>query len=156
MNMQLLEALSYIVTILGFPAAIWVILREERLRRRNEEAELHRNLSEEYDNFLRLVMDNADLLLMSKSSLPEPLTDEQRERTEIIFRMLVGLFEKAYIILYSDAMQGDAQRRWLSWKDDMAEWCERDDFRAALPKLLEGEDEAFSTYITQLAKNVSG
>ena len=147
-----LEALSYVVTILGFPTAILVIIREERLRRENEENELHRQLSEEYDNFLRLVMDNADLLLLSKNSLPEPLSDEQRERTDIIFRILISLFEKAYIILYTDGMEGQARRRWLSWEDDMVEWCARDDFRAALPYLLEGEDDAFGKHILQLAK----
>jgi len=114
-----LEALSYLVTILGFPTAIYVIVREERLRRTNEVNELHRNLSEEYDTFLRLVMDNSDLLLMSRSSLPEPISEEQRERTEIIFRMLVSLFEKAYIILYAEKMDEPARRRWLSWEDDM-------------------------------------
>lgn len=149
-----LEALSYIVTILGFPAAIAVIIREERLRRRNDEHELHRNLSEEYDNFLRMVMDNADLLLMSRSTPPAPLTDEQRERTDIIFRMLVSLFEKAYIILYDDHMDTDARRRWGSWRDDMQEWCARPDFRAALPDMLEGEDDAFSAYVLTLAAEV--
>jgi len=147
-----LEALSYVVTILGFPTAILVIVREERLRRENEENELHRQLSEEYDNFLRLVMDNADLLLLSKNSLPEPLSDEKRERTDIIFRILISLFEKAYIILYTDGMEGQARRRWLSWEDDMVEWCARDDFRTALPYLLEGEDDAFGKHILQLAK----
>ena len=148
-----LEALSYVVTILGFPTAILVIVREERLRRENEENELHRQLSEEYDNFLRLVMDNADLLLLSKNSLPEPLSDEQRERTDIIFRILISLFEKAYIILYTDGMEGQARRRWLSWEDDMVEWCARDDFRVALPYLLEGEDDAFGKHILQQAKH---
>lgn len=147
-----LEALSYLVTILGFPTAIYVIVREERLRRTNEVNELHRNLSEEYDTFLRLVMDNSDLLLMSRSSLPEPISEEQRERTEIIFRMLVSLFEKAYIILYAEKMDEPARRRWLSWEDDMIEWCRRRDFRTALPDLLEGEDQAFSAYITHLAE----
>ncbi len=109
-----LEALSYLVTILGFPAAVYVIAREERLRRRNEENELHRNLSQEYNEFLQLVMENADLLLLSRSSLPEPLTDEQQERTEVIFRMLISLFEKAYIVLHTNDLGGDAHRRWLS------------------------------------------
>lgn len=146
-----LEATSYLVTILGFPTAIYVIVREERLRRKNEVNELHRHLSEEYDNFLKMVMANSDLLLMSRWSLPENATEEQRERSEIVFRMLVSLFEKAFIILHDDDMQGDARRRWLSWEDDMIEWCRREDFRAALPKLLEGEDAAFSRYITRLA-----
>ena len=148
--MQWLEALSYVVTILGFPAAIWIIFCEERMRRKNEESELHRELSEEYDTFLRMVMDNADLLLMSRT-IPPPFSEEQRERTDIIFRMLVSLFEKAYIILYDDAMDKDARRRWSSWEDDMVDWCARADFRALLPDLLEGEDDAFSAYIQSLA-----
>ncbi len=147
-----LEALSYVVTILGFPTAIYVIWREERLRRRNEVDALHQQLSEEYDNFLKMVMQNSDLLLMSRRSLPEHATEEQRERTEIVFRMLVSLFEKAFIILHDDLMDSDARRRWLSWEDDMAEWCKREDFRSALPKLLEGEDAAFSRYISGLAE----
>ena len=117
---------------------------------KNEESELHRELSEEYDTFLRMVMNNADLLLMSRTT-PPPFSEEQRERTDIIFRMLVSLFEKAYIILYDDTMDKDARRRWSSWEDDMVDWCARADFRALLPDLLEGEDDAFSAYIQSLA-----
>lgn len=150
--MAWLEALSYVVTILGFPAAIAVYVYEHRQRLANEENELHRNLSEEYDNFLRLVLDNADLLLLRRSGAPPSLSDEQMERREIIFRMLVSLFEKAYIILHADDMGRDARRRWLSWEDDMKEWCRKDDFRTLLPDLLEGEDDQFSRYILTLAR----
>ena len=150
--MNVLVTLSYVVTILGFPVAIFVYVTEERRRRANEEKALHRQLSEEYDNFLRLVMENADLLLLRRSNLQYPRTEEQLERTEIIFRMLVSLFEKAYIILYTGDMAGNALRRWLSWEDDMREWCHRDDFRKLLPTLLEGEDEEFSTYILNIAQ----
>jgi hypothetical protein len=147
-----LEALSYVVTILGFPAAILVFMYEYRRRLSNEENELHRHLSEEYDNFLRLVLDNADLLLLRRSKKPPSLSEEQSERREIIFRMLVSLFEKAYIILYAENMGRDAKRRWLSWEDDMREWCQREDFRAVLPELLEGEDDAFSRHILAIAQ----
>jgi hypothetical protein len=146
-----LEALSYIVTILGLPTAIFVFVYEQRRRSANEENELHRNLSEEYDNFLRTVLGNADLLLLRRSG-PASLDEEQLERKEILFRMLVSLFEKAYIILHNEDMGRDARRRWLSWDDDMREWCQRDDFRAVLPKLLEGEDDEFSTYILEIAR----
>jgi hypothetical protein len=146
-----LEALSYIVTILGLPTAIFVFVYEQRRRAANEENELHRNLSEEYDNFLRTVLGNADLLLLRRS-VPLSLDEEQLERKEILFRMLVSLFEKAYIILHDDDMGRDARRRWLSWEDDMREWCQRDDFRAVLPKLLEGEDDEFSAYILGIAQ----
>lgn len=109
-----LEALSYVVTILGFPTAILVFVYEHRRRLSNEENELHRHLLEEYDNFLKLVLDNSDLLLLRRSKAPPTLSEEQSERRNIIFRILVSLFEKAYIILYAEDMVGDARRRWLS------------------------------------------
>jgi hypothetical protein len=67
--------------------------------------------------------------------------------------MLVSLFEKAYIILYDDDMGRDARRRWLSWEDDMREWCRKNDFKDILPDLLEGEDDQFSAYILAVAKS---
>jgi hypothetical protein len=152
MLMVWLEALSYAVTILGFPTAILVFIFEHRRRLGNEENELHRHLSEEYDNFLRLVLDNADLLLLRASNVPPTLSEEQLERREIIYRMLVSLFEKAYIILYSENMKQDAKRRWMSWEDDMTEWCRKREFVALLPELLEGEDDAFSQHILAIAK----
>jgi hypothetical protein len=154
MLMVWLEALSYAVTILGFPTAILVFIFEHRRRLGNEENELHRHLSEEYDNFLRLVLDNADLLLLRASNVPPTLSEEQLERREIIYRMLVSLFEKAYIILYSENMKQDAKRRWMSWEDDMTEWCRKREFVALLPELLEGEDDAFSQHILALAKGI--
>ena len=147
-----LEALSYLVTILGFPTAIFVFVYEHRRRLANEENELHRNLSEEYDNFLKLVLDNSDLLLMRASASGSTFSAEQVERREILYRMLVSLFEKAYIILYSEFMNEDAKRRWMSWEDDMREWCRREEFTSLLPQLLEGEDDAFSRHILAISK----
>lgn len=154
--MVFLEALSYVVTILGFPVAIFVFIYEQRRRLRAEESELHRRLSEEYDNFLRLALGHADLLLWRSTEAAASFTDEQLERRDILFRMLVSLFEKAFIILYSETMDRDATRRWLSWEDDMREWCRRPDFRALLPALLEGEDDAFSAHIRRIAAEEEG
>ena len=33
----------------------------------------------------------------------------------------------------------------------MREWCQREDFRKLLPKLLQGEDPDFAAYIRKLA-----
>ncbi|MDH3220466.1 MAG: hypothetical protein OEO19_13115 [Gammaproteobacteria bacterium] len=148
-----LEALSYVVTILGFPTAILVFVYEQRRRNANEENEIHRQLSAEYDDFLKLVLDNSDLLLLRRAQSPANLSEEQLERRDIIFRMLVSLFEKAYIILYDDNLSGDAKRRWLSWEDDMQDWCRKEDFRNALPAMLVGEDDAFSQHIIAIADN---
>ena len=52
--LEVLEMLTYLVTILGLPAAIAIFFYEQRKQRQNEENALHDSLSEEYDNFMRL------------------------------------------------------------------------------------------------------
>lgn len=152
--LEWLESLSYVVTILGLPGAIAVFLYQQRKARQNEENELHGRLSEEYDGFLRLVLENADLQLLRRQGAPQQqLSAEQEERKHIIFSILISLFEKAYIILYNQNMSKDTSRMWSSWEDDMHEWCQREDFRTELPDLLEGEDDAFSQHIITIAEH---
>ena len=144
------ELLSYIVTTIGLPAAIVAFLYEQKKERDNEEEEVYQLLSDNYQDFLKIALDNSDLSLFSAEATPQ-LTKEQRERMLIIFSMLISLFERAYLLLYEPKMSGQQRRRWLSWEDYMREWCRRADFRALLPELLEGEDPEFGHYIRGLA-----
>ncbi len=144
------EWLSYVVTIVGLPLGIGIFLYEQRKERQNEEGELYQRLSDEYTNFLKLVLENADLQLLRQQGQPQGLTDEQKERKLIIFGILVSLFERAYLLVYEDDMNKQTRRLWLSWEDYMREWCRREDFRTVLEKLLEGEDEDFQKHIRQI------
>jgi hypothetical protein len=150
MDIQTWELLSYIVTTIGFPAAIVAFLYEQKKERDNEEEEVYQLLSDNYQDFLKIALDHSDLSLYSAEHTPE-LTKEQRERMLIIFSMLISLFERAYLLLYEPKMSAQQRRRWLSWEDYMREWCRRADFRALLPELLEGEDLEFGGYIRGLA-----
>ncbi|MGH7453047.1 MAG: hypothetical protein ACRENG_16985 [bacterium] len=146
------ELLSYVVTIFGFPLAILIFLYEQRKERQNDEEELYQRLSDEYTNFLKLVLENADLQLLRMQGNDQSLTDEQRERKLVIFGILVSIFERAYILVYEEKMNKQNQRLWSSWEDYMREWCRREDFRSVLPKLLEGEDEDFQKHIQKVAQ----
>jgi hypothetical protein len=149
MSVETWELLSYIVTVVGLPLAICVFLYEQRKERENEEQEVYQLLSDNYQDFLKIALENPDLQLFSKQSTPD-LNAEQRERKFIVFNMLVSLFERAYLLLYETSMSPKQARRWRSWEDYMAEWCDRQDFRAALPDLLRGEDPEFVSYIRKL------
>jgi hypothetical protein len=144
------ELLSFIVTVIALPFAIWVFLREQRKERENEDQEAYQQLSDAYNDFLTLVLANADLRLRTASGSPE-LDDEQRERQRVIFEMLISLFERAYLLIYDEDMSPKQRRRWHSWDDYMREWCRRDDFHRLLPELLRGEDPEFQAYIGRLA-----
>ncbi len=150
MNLETWELASYVVTVIGLPLAIFVFFFEQRKERENEEEEVYQLLSDNYQDFLRVALDNPDLRLFAEEQTPQ-LTDEQRERMFIIFSMLISLFERAYLLLYESDMKPKQARRWRSWEDYMSEWCDRADFRTALSGLLRGEDPEFAAYMQDLA-----
>jgi hypothetical protein len=143
------EVMSFVVTVVGLPLAIVVFLYEQRKERDNEEEEVYQLLADNYQDFLKVTLDNPDLRLFSNEAAAE-LNAEQRERRLIMFNMLVSLFERAYLLLHEERMSERQARRWFSWEDYMREWCRRADFREALPTLLRGEDPDFAKYITGL------
>lgn len=149
--LQWLEALSYLVTIIGLPFAIGVFLFEQKEERENEEESLYQSLSDEYADFLRLVLEHADLQLRSKPRT-ETLSAEQEERRLLLFDLLISLFERAYLLVYENDMSRKQARMWQSWEDYMHFWCQREDFRALLPELLEGEDPDFSRHLRRIAE----
>jgi hypothetical protein len=147
--LETFELLSYAVTVVGLPLAIYVFVFEQRKERNNEEEEVYQLLSDNYQQFLRVALEHPDLRLFASEETPA-LSEEQRERMFIIFSMLISLFERAYLLLYEDDMTEKQLRRWRSWEDYMGEWCTRADFRTLLPVLLRGEDPKFADYIQKL------
>lgn len=151
MDKDLWELASYVVTVVGLPLAIFVFIFEQRKERDNEEENVYQLLSDNYQDFLKIALDNSDLHLFSAEKTPQ-LSTEQDERMLIILSMLISLFERAYLLLYEDDMSDKQKRRWSSWEDYMIEWLSRSDFRNLLPTLLRGEDPGFVKYIERLAR----
>ena len=154
MNIETWELMSYVVTVVGLPLAITVFIFEQRKERQNEEEAVYESIADNYQEFLRVVLDHPDLHLFSMAKTPA-LTEEQNERMTVLFSMLIALFERAYMLLYEEGAHGAKQRRWCSWEDFMREWCAREDFRDMLDSLLVGEDADFSAYIRGLAADAA-
>jgi len=150
-ELQTWERLSYMVTVIGLPFAIAVFFWEQRKERQAEEEALHQRLNTAYTDFLKLVLDNADLYMLRRGSSAVELSPEQQERRHALFGILVAIFEQAYVLVYEERMNRQRQRLWQVWADYMQEWCRRDDFRTALPELLHGEDPEFAAYLRRLA-----
>lgn len=150
MSLETWELLSYIVTVVGLPLAICVFLYEQRKERENEDEEVYQLVSDNYQDFLRIALENPDLRLFSAEVVGQ-LTDEQKERQLIIFTMLMSLFERAYLLLYDDNMTPRQARRWNSWEDYIVEWCNKPHFREMMPQLVRGEDPGFVRYIEHIA-----
>lgn len=155
-SLEAWELASYVVTVVGFPFAIAVFMLEQRRERQNEEEEIYQRLSDEYAEFSKLLLENADLRLMSDARDEMELSPEQMERKRIIFEILVALFERAFILVYEVKMNPQTQRLWSSWDDYIRFWCRREDFQASLDGLLDGEDPEFASYVKKVARDVRG
>ena len=143
--------MSNVVTVIGLPLAIAVFFFEQRKERENEEEEVYQLLSDSYQDFLKVALQNPDLRLFSDETTLI-LSAEQKEKQLIIYIMLVALFERAYLLLYEDSMSPKQARRWNSWEDYILEWSRKPHFRSCLPQLLQGEDPSFARYVEGLAE----
>lgn len=149
--LEMWELASYVVTVVALPFAIIVFMLEQKRERQNEDEEVYQRLSDEYADFLKLLLKNSDLQLLSPEKESPPLDAEQSERKRIIFDILVSLFERAFILVYEDVMNPQTKRLWASWDDYMRFWCKRKDFRQSLDDLLSGEDPEFVAYMKKVA-----
>jgi hypothetical protein len=150
--LEVVEFSFYLVETFALPFAIIVFVIERRKDRFVDEEEIYQRLSDEYTNFLKLVINNSDLQLLRKSAPLDKLSEEQMERKQALFGILVSIFERAYILVYEERMNKQTRRLWSSWEDYMREWCRRTDFRRALLELLEGEDPDFKAHIERIAE----
>lgn len=151
---ELWEMLSYVVTVLGLPLAIFAVLHEMRAERLNEQKEIEQRedeiyveLSRQYSGFLESVLASPDINIMSTTPNEHELTKEQEQKKVIYYEMLIALFERAFILLYEEGLTGNALRRWNSWNDYISWWLAKPDFRGYVVNALEGEDEKFVDYI---------
>lgn len=145
------ELASYIVTVVGLPFAIGVFMFEQNRERQNEDEEIYQRLSDEYAEFSKIMLENADLRLLSPEDSVEVLSGEQKERKKIMFDLLISLFERAFILVYEEEMRPQTKRLWASWDDYIRSWCKRRDFRESLKELLSGEDPEFVAYVQRIA-----
>ena len=150
-TLQAWEMASYVVTVIGLPYALVMVMLDNYKERQLEMEELYQKLAEEYAKFAQVMINNADLRLMTGHIPDRDLTPEQIERKKIIFDMLVALFERAYILVYEEKMDRQTRRLWATWEDYIKFWCRRDDFRKMLPELLIGEDPDFTAYMRRAA-----
>jgi hypothetical protein len=148
-TLDLWQLMANVVTVFGLPLAIYTYVSGQRKERENEDEEVYQILSDAYIDFMKLALEHCDLKLRTRSATPD-LNEDQREKMQILFEILISLFERAYLTAYNENMTPEQRRRWHSWDDFMREWCRREDFHNSLPVLLQGEDMDFAAYIRQI------
>lgn len=145
---QLLQIITYCISILGIPGAIYVYWDNKRKERKDKEYNTYHALDEKYSKFLELCIQYPELnmyyLPLEKSS---KLTPTQKIQRYALFEILISTLERSHI-MYADQSTYIKKLQWGGWKQQIDLYCARADFRE-LWRMLPPEfyDVRFMKYI---------
>ena len=144
---QYLEVATFVITILGVPAAIFIYVKEQRLQREEREYGTFDALDNKYIEIQQLCLDYPELdIFDTPYESPQELTEPQKKQEEAILLIRISLFERAYL-MYQRAPTKAKNDQWLGWDVEIKEWLDRDNFRKVWDEHGEYYDQDFYTYL---------
>lgn len=148
------ELLSYVVTIVGFPLAIYVFYREREKEIDDNKERALADSADRYVAFLELIVNYPKFDLFSiphKKSVS--LTDEEIKVEGALIAILIDMFEKAYLLYHdeNDCIQSD---QWLGWVGTITSYTCRDNFQREWNLVGEQFDSHFYQYIEGLIAQI--
>lgn len=144
---QYLEVATFVITILGFPAAIFIYLKEQKLQRDEREYGTYDALDDKYIEVQQLCLEYPELdIFDTPYETPRTLTEEQKKQEEAILLIRISLFERAFLMYQRAPTQAKADQ-WEGWDSEIKEWFDRDNFRKIWEVHGPYFDKAFVDYL---------
>lgn len=126
---QYLEVATFVITIMGLPAAIFIYLKEQSLQREEREYGTYDSLDDKYIEIQQLCLEYPELdIFDTPYEKPEKLNEQQKKQEEAILLIRISLFERAFL-MYQRAHSKVKQDQWEGWDVEIREWLERDNFK---------------------------
>lgn len=145
---DLLEALSYIAVIVGFPIALYQYRRKTLKEQADREYGTYNALDEKYLEFLVMCWENPRLDIFDVAdSAPAELSTVEQKQELIAFTMLVSMFERAFL-MYHDQHDSVRERQWSGWAAYIRDYCHRANFRHAWSRIGEQFDTNFQNFMS--------
>jgi hypothetical protein len=123
------ELIAYIVTIFGFPIAIYIFYLERERERTEIKAQALTQSSDRYVEFLTLSLNYPRLDIFSVPTVNKyELTAEEVRIESSLISMLIDMFERAYL-MYHIEQKCIHQSQWNGWIGTIKSYCSRDNFK---------------------------
>lgn len=153
LTIEILSITEKIITLLGVPIAIFLFYKEKQRERIDREYGTYNALDEKYSDFLKICLDNIELgLYDSLNQTQRELSQDQQIKRDIIYEILVCLFEKAFL-MYKSQNKDVKKRQWTGWEAYISDWMEVDSFRSSWNSKLNSQyDEEFLKYMNGVYK----
>lgn len=127
---QYLEIATFVITILGLPAAIFVYIQEQKSQRIEREYGTFDALDEKYIEIQHLCLEHPELDIFDTAfTNPKELSESQKKQEEAILLIRISVFERAFL-MYQRATSKAKQGQWEGWEQEIIEWFSRNNFRS--------------------------
>lgn len=148
---DLFESISYLITLIGIPFAIFLFFSEKRKERITRELEMYASAHDRYVEYLKLCLERPDLdaFDLPKNSEETKACGIKYEKI-ILFTILVAIMESAFI-RYSRVNTREAKIQWQGWREYISEWLRRPDFRKTWPIISAQFSKTFVDMVNNFA-----
>ena len=127
---QYLELATFIITIMGVPAALYIYLKEQNDQRSEREYGTFDALDQKYIEIQQLCLEYSELdVFDSPFANPKELSEEQQKQEEAILLIRISIFERAFL-MYQRTTSKSKKDQWQGWEVEIKEWLERDNFKS--------------------------
>ena len=138
-----LEMLTYIITVLGVPVAIFVYLREQKFQRLEREYGTFDALDEKYIEIQQICLEHPELdVFDTPFKEPKKLSEEQQKQEEAILLIRISIFERAFLMYQRSQTEGK-DTQWQGWNLEIIDWFSRENFRNVWKEHGEYFDQSF-------------
>jgi len=143
---QYLEIATFVITILGVPAAIFVYLKEQNNQRAEREYGTFDALDGKYIEIQQLCLEHPELdVFDSPFDNPAELSEQQQKQEEAILLIRISIFERSFL-MYQRTTSQAKQGQWKGWELEIIEWLARDNFRSVWDEHGAYFDKSFFEY----------
>ncbi|MGD9890721.1 MAG: hypothetical protein AB7R89_09055 [Dehalococcoidia bacterium] len=153
---DLLEFLYYVVVLLGVPTGLYQYFRAQQKEQAAREERVYDALHAEYLEFQKLCLQYPYLDVSDQPDAePVALNPQQRKEEGILFSILFGIFERAYI-LHLESPTRVTRGQWRGWETYIRQYCGRDNVRRAWTIGEDTYDPRFNAYMNDLITKLAG
>lgn len=150
----LLEALSYVTTILGIPGAFIVWQRQRRRDREIRYREAYADVDAAYVDFLKTCLEHPDIDILREDVdirsvvFSEDLPIADKRRTWILYTLLINTMEHAFLT-FQDSPSSLHAAQWAGWERWALDYFRLPACRAVWDRIGTSFDDRFYAYFSE-------
>lgn len=148
--LEILEGASYLATVLGIPAALFIYMRDRRRERAVRYREAYADVDSAYVEFMKLCLENADIAVLREEDMRGVLSSESLDadmrRKWVLYSVLISVFERAFVTFH-DCPVELRDHQWDGWEDYALDYLRMPEFRRVWDAIGSNFDERFYAHM---------